>query len=67
MSWDHLEGNWKAFRGKVKERWDKLTDEDLDEIAGTRDQLERKIADRYGYGKDRVTSEVDDWYGSQKW
>jgi uncharacterized protein YjbJ (UPF0337 family) len=39
MDWDRIEGNWKQFRGKVKEKWGKLTDDDLDVIEGNRDQL----------------------------
>ncbi len=38
MDWNRVEGNWKQFKGKVKEEWGKLTDDDLDRIAGKRDQ-----------------------------
>ena len=64
MSWDRIEGNWKQFTGKVKEQWGKLTDDDLTAIKGKRDQLEGKIQERYGYAKDRVKKEVDDWSAS---
>ena len=64
MNWDHIEGDWKQFTGKVKEQWGKLTDEDLTVIKGKRDQLEGKIQERYGYAKDRVKKEVDDWSDS---
>jgi uncharacterized protein YjbJ (UPF0337 family) len=43
MDWNRIEGNWKQIKGKVKEQWEDLTDDDLDEIAGKRDQLEGKI------------------------
>ncbi len=43
MDWNRVEGNWKQVKGKVKEQWGKLTDDDLDRIAGKRDQLEGKI------------------------
>ena len=46
MDWDRVEGNWKQFKGKVKEQWGDLTDDDLDRIAGKRDQLEGKIQER---------------------
>jgi uncharacterized protein YjbJ (UPF0337 family) len=39
MNWDRIEGNWKQVKGKAKEQWGKLTDEQLDVIAGKRDQL----------------------------
>jgi uncharacterized protein YjbJ (UPF0337 family) len=63
MDWDRIEGNWKQFTGKVKEKWGDLTDDDLTTINGRRDQLEGKIQERYGYTKDQVKKEVDDWLG----
>jgi len=41
MNWNRIEGNWKELRGKVRERWGNLTDDDLDVIAGKQDQLNR--------------------------
>ena len=67
MDWDRVEGNWKQFKGKVKEQWGQLTDDDLDVIAGHRDQLEGKIQERYGLAKDQVRKDIDDWYNTQKW
>jgi uncharacterized protein YjbJ (UPF0337 family) len=65
MDWNRVEGNWKQMKGKIKEQWGKLTDDDLDMIAGKRDQLEGKIQERYGYEKDRTRKDIDDWYGRQ--
>jgi uncharacterized protein YjbJ (UPF0337 family) len=67
MDWDRVEGNWKQLKGTVKEKWGKLTDDDLTAINGRRDQLEGKIQERYGYAKDRARKEVDDWYNMQSW
>ena len=67
MDWNWVEGNWKQMKGKVKDKWGRLTEDDLDVVAGKRDQLEGRIQERYGYEKDRVRKEVDDWYSSQKW
>jgi len=61
MDWDRVSGNWKQFTGRVKEKWGKLTDDDLSAINGRRDQLEGKIQERYGYAKDQVRKDVDDW------
>jgi uncharacterized protein YjbJ (UPF0337 family) len=66
MNWDRIEGNWKQFVGKVKEKWGKLTDDDIAAINGKREQLEGKIQERYGLGKDVVKKEVDDWHQSLK-
>jgi uncharacterized protein YjbJ (UPF0337 family) len=53
MDWNRVEGNWKQVKGKVKEKWGQLTDDDLDVINGRRDQLEGKIQQRYGLAKTR--------------
>jgi uncharacterized protein YjbJ (UPF0337 family) len=61
MDWNRVEGNWKQFKGRVKEQWGDLTDDDLDKVNGQRDQLEGVIQERYGIAKDQVRQEVDDW------
>ena len=48
MDWDRVQGSWKQLTGRVKEKWGKLTDDDLTAINGRRDQLEGKIQERYG-------------------
>jgi uncharacterized protein YjbJ (UPF0337 family) len=67
MDWNRVEGNWKQVKGQVKEKWGKLTDDDLTAINGKREQLEGKIQERYGVAKDQARKDVDDWYGSQSW
>lgn len=57
-----LEGKWDQFKGKVKEQWGRLTDDDLDVIRGKRDQLAGRIKERYGYTREQAEREVDDWY-----
>ncbi len=59
MNWDQVEGNWKQFTGKVKEKWGDLTDDDITQINGKRDQLEGKLQERYGYSKERAKEEID--------
>jgi uncharacterized protein YjbJ (UPF0337 family) len=61
MDWNRIEGNWKQFKGKIKEQWGNLTDDDLDKIAGKREQLEGKIQERHGITKDEARKHVDDW------
>jgi uncharacterized protein YjbJ (UPF0337 family) len=67
MDWNRVEGNWKQMKGKIKEKWGNLTDDDLTAINGKRDQLEGKIQERYGIAKDQVRKDVDDWYDAQTW
>ena len=61
MNWDQAQGNWKQFSGKVKEKWGKLTDDALVEIAGKRDQLVGKIQQAYGIGQEEADRQVKDW------
>ena len=61
MNKDEVGGNWKQVKGKVKEQWGKLTDDDMTVIEGKRDQLVGKIQERYGYAKDQAEKEVDSW------
>jgi uncharacterized protein YjbJ (UPF0337 family) len=60
MNRDWLEGNWKQFKGKVRERWGKLTDDDLDVIAGRRDQLVGRIQELYGTSKTEIERDLED-------
>jgi uncharacterized protein YjbJ (UPF0337 family) len=61
MSWDVIEGNWKQFRSRIKEKWGDLSDDDLDAIDGRREELARRIQQRYAIEKDRAHSEIEDW------
>ncbi|MBH5399353.1 CsbD family protein [Bradyrhizobium sp. CNPSo 4010] len=64
MDWNRIEGNWKQFKGQAKEKWGKLTDDDLQLIQGRREQLEGRLQERYGKAKDQVRQDVDDWLKS---
>ena len=61
MNWDTIAGDWKTAKGKVREQWGELTDDDLDTIAGKRDQLVGAIQKRYGKAKDAAEKEVTDY------
>ena len=61
MTWDQLAGDWKQFKGQVKEKWGKLTDDDLTTIAGKRDQLAGLLQQKYGYAKQQVETELDEF------
>lgn len=58
MNQDQMEGKWKQFKGKAKEQWGKLTDDDLDVIAGKRDQLIGKVQERYGIAREEAEKQV---------
>ena len=61
MNWDRIEGNWKEFKGKVKQQWGDLTDDDLTVIEGNREQLKGRLQERYGYAKDKARQEINAW------
>lgn len=58
MNWDIVEGNWKQFKGTVKEQWGKLSDDSLDTIAGKREQLSGKVQEAYGVSKDEAEKQI---------
>lgn len=58
MNWDTVKGDWKQFQGKVKEAWGKITDQELDVIAGKRDQLVGAIQKSYGIARDEAEQQV---------
>jgi uncharacterized protein YjbJ (UPF0337 family) len=66
MNSDQLKGKWKQIKGSVKERWGKLTDDDLDIIDGKHDQLVGKIQERYGVAKDAAQKQVDEWNAAER-
>lgn len=58
MNRDIFEGKWKQIRGRVKEWWGQLTDDDLDKIAGQRDKLVGLLQEKYGWAKQRAEDEL---------
>jgi uncharacterized protein YjbJ (UPF0337 family) len=61
MDWNRVEGNWKQLKGRAKQQWGKLTDDDLTAANGRRDELAGKVQERYGIAKDAARKQVDDW------
>jgi uncharacterized protein YjbJ (UPF0337 family) len=58
MNWDRIEGNWKQLKGKVREQWGKLTDDELDNIAGKRDMLAGSLQKSYGIAQDEAEKQI---------
>jgi uncharacterized protein YjbJ (UPF0337 family) len=61
MNWDQIEGNWKEFKGKVREQWGRLTNDEVDVIAGRRDQLVGKLQEHYGIAREDAERQVREW------
>ena len=59
MNWDRIEGNWKRLKGRARVQWGKLTNDQLDVVAGKRDQLVGRVQEQYGIGKDEAEKQVE--------
>jgi uncharacterized protein YjbJ (UPF0337 family) len=62
MNWDQIEGKWKQYKGKAKEKWGEMTDDEFDRAAGKRDQMVGLVQEKYGTAKADAEREVDDWF-----
>jgi uncharacterized protein YjbJ (UPF0337 family) len=69
MNSDQIEGKFKQLKGSIKQRWGKLTDDDLTTLSGKKDELVGKLQERYGYSKEQAHKEADEWASasSHKW
>ena len=61
MNQEQASGNWKIFKGKIKEQWGKLTDDDLKVLEGSRDQLVGSVQKRYGIAKEEAERQVNEF------
>lgn len=61
MNRDRIEGNWKQLKGKVKQQWGKLTDDDLDQIEGNYEILSGRLQEAYGLSADEANKRIDEW------
>jgi uncharacterized protein YjbJ (UPF0337 family) len=61
MNWDQIEGKWKQIKGTVRQKWAKLTDDDLEYIAGNRENFSGKLQERYGIAKDEADRQLEAW------
>jgi len=59
MNWDQIAGEWREAKGKLRAKWGKLTDDDLEAIAGRKDMLVGRLQQRYGHKKEEAERDVD--------
>jgi uncharacterized protein YjbJ (UPF0337 family) len=62
MNNDVFKGQWKQLRGEIRQRWNKLTDDDLDVVDGKMEELEGRLQERYGWEKERTRQEFSSWW-----
>ncbi|MEZ4512839.1 MAG: CsbD family protein [Chloroflexota bacterium] len=61
MNTDILQGQWKQLKGKLQQKWGELTDDELDRIAGKREELIGLVQEKYGRSREEVEEEVNDF------
>jgi len=61
MNWDRIEGSWKQLKGRMREQWGRLTDDELDKIAGRRDRLAGSLQDSYGIAREEAEQQIEDF------
>ena len=61
MNWDQLKGDWKNFKGQVREKWGDLTDDELEVLRGKRDQFEGLLQKKYGLAKEEAKRQIDEF------
>ncbi|MGH9356110.1 MAG: CsbD family protein [Terriglobia bacterium] len=66
MNSDQLAGKWKQVKGSAKQQWGKLTDDDIEVIAGRKDELIGKLQERYGIARDVAEKQADEWVETMK-
>jgi uncharacterized protein YjbJ (UPF0337 family) len=66
MNWYEIEGNWKKFKGEIKQRWGRLTDDDLDIIEGKREKLSGEIQRKYAIKKEEAEEEIEDFLRKER-
>jgi uncharacterized protein YjbJ (UPF0337 family) len=66
MNWDQVEGNWKQMKGAVKEKWGKLTEDDLTMAQGRTEALAGKLQERYGITKEEARKQMDEFIKAHK-
>jgi len=61
MNWEIVQGKWTELKGVARAKWGKLTDDDLETVAGKKDELIGRLQQRYGMRKESAEAEVDGW------
>lgn len=65
-TWDKIQGNWKQFTGSVRERWGELTDDEVAQLEGEREQLAGKLQEKYAIAREEANRQIDEWADNLK-
>ena len=61
MNWDQIEGNWKQFAGKARAKWGEITEDELQQTKGRREEMIGLVQERYGDSRAEAERQVDGW------
>ena len=64
MNWDIVKGNWEQLKGEARVKWGKLTDNDWEVMAGSKDKLVGKLQEHYGLARDQAEKQVDEHFNA---
>ena len=67
MNEDIIKGKWHEIKGKIVSQWGKLTDDEITQMDGSREELQGLLQKKYGYEKDRAEEEINDFLGKNNW
>lgn len=67
MNTDIIKGNWKEAKGKIKQQWGKITDDEITQMKGSYEELEGTLQKKYGYKKDEAKQQLDTFIKANKW
>ena len=67
MNTDRMAGNWKQVKGKIKEQWGKLTDDEIDQLEGHTEQLAGKLQERYGLAQEEAEKQAKEFRSRNNW
>jgi uncharacterized protein YjbJ (UPF0337 family) len=66
VEWDRIESNWKQYMGSARQQWGRISEDELDMIAGARKTLSGQIQEVYGISRDEAEKQVEAWRGQQR-
>lgn len=67
MNTDIIQGKWDEIKGKLKQQWSKLTDDDIGKMKGSYEELHGHLQNKYGHDKDKAKEEIDDFINERGW
>jgi len=67
MNKDTMQGNFTQLKGKIKQQWGKLTDDEVDQLEGKSEQLAGKLQERYGMARDEAEKQAKDFRSQNNW